>query len=101
MIRIQIVERPNARLFQILKKQMRTGGLRTFKLHKGGRKVTHVSDTIPGWMNWKPAEGVINCDVLSPHKPGREWHLAGAFVGRLADRFSDKIQSINIQFPKR
>jgi hypothetical protein len=37
--------------------------------------------------------------VISPRKPGREWQLFSAFLGRLADRYADQIIGINIQFP--
>jgi hypothetical protein len=50
-------------------------------------------------MNWSEADGVINCDVISPKKPGREWQLFSAFLGRLADRYADQIVAINVQFP--
>jgi hypothetical protein len=63
-------------------------------------KVTHRNKNIPGWINWKPSKGIIQCEVLSPRKPGREWQMTQVFVGRLADRFPDKIVTISIQFPK-
>jgi len=50
-------------------------------------------------MNWSVVDGVINCEVISPRKPGREWQLFSAFLGRLADRYADRIRAINIQFP--
>jgi hypothetical protein len=50
-------------------------------------------------MNWSVAGGVINCEVISPRKPGREWQLFSAFLGRLADRYADGIMAINVQFP--
>jgi hypothetical protein len=50
-------------------------------------------------MNWSYAEGVIICEVLSPHKPGNEWKLLSALMGRLADKYAEHIHSVNIQFP--
>jgi hypothetical protein len=50
-------------------------------------------------MNWSIAEGVINCEVISPRKPGREWQFFSAFLGRLADRYPELILAINVQFP--
>jgi hypothetical protein len=50
-------------------------------------------------MNWSMSEGIITCEVLSPNKPGREWQLFSAFLGRLADRYADRIVAINVQFP--
>jgi hypothetical protein len=50
-------------------------------------------------MNWSVHDGMINCEVISPRKPGREWQLFSAFLGRLADRYADQIIGINIQFP--
>jgi hypothetical protein len=50
-------------------------------------------------MNWSVSEGIITCEVISPNKPGREWQLFSAFLGRLADRYADRIVAINIQFP--
>jgi hypothetical protein len=45
------------------------------------------------------ADGVISCSVLSPRKPGREWQLFSAFLGRLAARYADSIVAIEVQFP--
>ena len=78
---------------------MRTGALRTFIAKKRGRKVLHKNSAYPGWMNWSMSEGIITCEVLSPNKPGREWQLFSAFLGRLADRYADRIVAINVQFP--
>jgi hypothetical protein len=97
MIRLQIAERPRAELFRRLKEAMRTGELRTFRLEKRGRKVVHVR--YPGWMNWSGADGMVHCEILSPQKPGTEWQFLGAFLGRLAHRYSADIVTIGIQFP--
>ena len=43
--------------------------------------------------------GMINCEVISPRKPGREWQFFSALLGRLADRYAGDILGINIQFP--
>ena len=99
MIRFQIIEQPGANLYKTLVAAMRQGELRTFHVKKRGRKVQHTNESYPGWMNWSTADGVINCDVISPNKPGREWQFFSAFLGRLADRYPDKIVAINIQFP--
>lgn len=98
MIRLQIVEREGAQLLEVLKNAMRSGDLRTFVLHKRGRKVTHRSKDYHGWMNWDSRMGVITCEILSPHKPGQEWKILSSFVGRLADRYGDRIHDIGIQF---
>lgn len=97
MIRFHIVERPGANLQRILTAAMRAGELRTFKALKRGRKIEHI--TYPGWMNWSAADGVISCTVLSPRKPGQEWQLFSAFLGRLAARYADSIVAIEVQFP--
>lgn len=97
MIRLRIVEAPGSKLYGALKSAMRSGELRTFSLQKRGRKVVH--QRYPGWMNWSHKGDVITCEVLSPRKPGTEWQFLSAFVGRLADRFSDSIESISIEFP--
>lgn len=99
MIRFQIVERAGINLHKNLVKAMRNGDLRTFIVRNRGRKVQHTSMDYPGWMNWSSAEGVINCEVISPRKPGGEWKLFSAFLGRMADRYADEIVAINIQFP--
>jgi hypothetical protein len=97
MIRFQIVERSGADLHRTLLDAMRSGALHTFSTSKRGRKVSHAKH--PGWMNWSVSEGVIACEVLSPHKPANEWQLFHAFLGRLAARFAPSIEAINIQFP--
>jgi hypothetical protein len=78
---------------------MRAGELRTFEATRRGRRIQHKNLSYPGWMNWSVADGVINCEVISPRKPGREWQLFSAFLGRLADRYANLILAINIQFP--
>ncbi len=97
MIRLQIVERPGTNLRQSLLRAMRLGDLKTFKSEKRGRKVLHVNH--PGWLNWSVSEGVITCEIRSPNKPGHEWKLLSAFIGRLADKYADSVHSIQIQFP--
>lgn len=97
MIRFQIVQRAGVDLRRSLVDAMRSGGLQTFNISKRGSKVTHAKH--PGWMNWSVSDGVLTCEVLSPRKPGHEWQLFHAFIGRLAARFADDIEAINIQFP--
>src|SRR5713101_8824924 len=63
MIRIQIVEREGAQLLETLKSAIRSGDLRTFQLHKHGRKVTHKSKDYHGWMNWESKMGVVTCEI--------------------------------------
>ena len=99
MIRFQIIERAGANLHKTLVDAMRAGELRTFEATRRGRRIQHKNLSYPGWMNWSVADGVINCEVISPHKPGREWQLFSAFLGRLADRYADRILAINVQFP--
>jgi hypothetical protein len=97
VIRFQIVERTGAALYGSIVDAMRHGDLKTFRAQKRGHKVHHVSK--PGWMNWSAAGGLIMCEVISPQKPGQEWQMFSAFLGRLADRYSDRIVAINVQFP--
>lgn len=100
MIRLQIVERQDANLYRTLIAAMRSGELRTFVVARRGKKVTHRNPNYSGWMRWTHAAGVISCEVLSPWKPGTEWRLLSALVGRLADKFADQVHSISIQFPE-
>jgi len=97
MIQFQIVEYFGADLYRSLLDSMKSGALQTFSASKRGRKISHVK--YPGWINWSNSEGVITCEVLSPHKPDNEWQLMHAFLGRLAARFARSIVAINIQFP--
>jgi hypothetical protein len=101
MIRFQIIERMGANLHKTLIEAMRAGELRTFEASKRGRRIQHKNILYPGWMNWSVHDGMINCEVISPRKPGREWQLFSAFLGRLADRYADRIIGINIQFPSQ
>jgi hypothetical protein len=100
MIRFQIIERTGADLYHVLLAAMRSKELRTFVVTRRGRKVQHVSKSYHGWMNWSVSHGVIGCEVISPQKPGGEWQLFSAFLGRLADRYADRIAAINVQFPQ-
>jgi hypothetical protein len=99
MIRFQIIERFGANLHKTLVDAMRAGELRTFEATRRGRRIQHKNLSYPGWMNWTVHDGLINCEVISPHKPGREWQFFSAFLGRLADRYAEDILAINIQFP--
>ncbi len=99
MIRFQIIERTGANLQKTLIDAMRTGELRTFQAMRRGRRIQHKNLSYPGWMNWSVSDGLINCEIISPRKPGREWQLFSAFLGRLADRYADQIVAINVQFP--
>src|SRR3970040_880802 len=99
MIRFQIIERAGANLYKTLVDAMRSGDLRTFEATRRGRRVQHKNLSYPGWMNWSVHDGMINCEVISPRKPGREWQFFSAFLGRLADRHAQPIVGINIQFP--
>jgi hypothetical protein len=99
MIRFQIIERTGVNLYKTLVDAMRAGELRTFQATKRGRRIQHKNILYPGWMNWSVHDGMINCEVISPRKPGREWQFFSAFLGRLADRYADQIIGINIQFP--
>jgi hypothetical protein len=99
MIRFQIIERAGANLHRTLVDAMRSGELRTFAATRRGRRIQHKNLSYPGWMNWSVHDGMINCEVISPHKPGREWQFFSAFIGRLADRYADDVVAINIQFP--
>jgi hypothetical protein len=99
MIRFQIFERAGANLHRTLIGAMRSGELRTFEATRRGRRIQHKNLSYPGWMNWSVHDGMINCDVISPRKPGREWQFFSAFLGRLADRYAGEILAINIQFP--
>ena len=99
MIRFQIFEQPGVNLHKTLVDAMRAGELRTFEATKRGRRIQHKNVLYPGWMNWSAHDGMINCEVISPRKPGREWQFFSAFLGRLADRYADQIVGINIQFP--
>ncbi|SRR5258706_16367255 len=95
MIRLQIVERPGAKLFSLLKRAIRSKDLRTFSLEKGGKRVVHIRS--PGHMNWVEFQGVISAQIRTPRDEGKEWQLLAAVVGRLADRFPGAVESINIQ----
>lgn len=99
MIRFQIIERTGANLHKTLVDAMRAGELRTFAATRRGRRIQHKNLSYPGWMNWSVVDTVINCEVISPRKPGREWQFFSAFLGRLADRYADRIVAINVQFP--
>ena len=99
MIRFQIIERSGANLHKTLVEAMRAGELRTFEATRRGRRIQHKNLSYPGWMTWFVHDGMINCEVVSPYKPGREWQFFSAFLGRLADRYADRIMAINVQFP--
>lgn len=99
MIRLQIVEQPGSRLYRSLIGAMRSGELRTFIVGRRGRRVTHRNPSYSGWINWSSTAGVISCEILSPRKPGTEWRLLSALVGRLADKYTGQVHGISIQFP--
>lgn len=99
MIRLQIVEQNQADLFRTLIRAMRTGDLRTFVAAKRGKKITHRNPNYSGSINCSHSSGVISCEIVSPRSPGNEWRLLSALIGRLADKFADRVHTIGIQFP--
>lgn len=98
MIRFQVMERDQAHLYQTLVKAMRAGDLRTFRVENRGRRVVHVR--YPGRITWTHAQGVIDATVVSPRRPGDEWQIFSAFIGRLAQRYAGSISGIIVQFPE-
>jgi len=99
MIRLQIIEKDQASLFEQMKTDMRTGSLRTFQLHNRGQRVKHKR--YHGWMKWASKNGVLDCEIRSPHRLEDESRFLGALIGRLSARYKDKVHSINIRFPER
>jgi hypothetical protein len=95
MIRLEIVERKGAKLYKKLIDAMRSGDLRTFVVTDRGKKVTHVRH--PGLMRWKESNGVIT-GTLRGTKGENAWQLLGAFLGRLAHKYADRVESIQIRF---
>jgi hypothetical protein len=95
MIRMQIVGRSGVKLYSLLKRAIRSKELRTFSLERKGARVVHVRS--PGFMTWADAQGVVACEIKSPHDEGKEWQLLTNVVGRLADRYPAVVESINIQ----
>src|SRR5215468_4118240 len=91
MIRLQIVERPGAELYKLLKRAIRSKDLRTFSLEKHGTRVVHIRS--PGYMKWTATDGLIACEIDSPKEPGKEWQLLSAVIGR----FAAFVDAINIQ----
>ncbi len=97
MIKIQIVERDGANLFQVVKSACYDGTLRTFSAEKRGKKITHT--TYPGYITWSSArDGVIIASLRSPQRPQDEWKILSAFIGRLADKYPSSIHTISLQF---
>lgn len=99
MIKFQIIEHQGRNLYKKLIADMKSGKLKTFSISKRGRKVAHTNLNYPGWINWTCNEGVITAEVLSPQKPGHEWQIFSALIGRLSDKYAEEIHSIGIQFP--
>jgi len=98
MIRFQVMERDQARLYGTLVKAMREGELRTFKVENRGRRVVHVR--YPGKITWTHSQGVIDATVVSPKRLGNEWQIFSALMGRLAQRYAGSISGIIVQFPE-
>ena len=98
MTTVEIVEREGSGLYQALRKDMRTGSLRTFSLKDRGRKVIHVS--APGRMTWRHSKGTIRCDIPVLSR-GEAWQFLSHWIGRLADRYSSDILSMSIRFGAR
>jgi len=98
MIRLEIVERKGAKLRKRLVDAMRSGELRTFKAADRGRKVTHLR--YPGQMRWTDAKGANGKIVatLRGVKGEAPWQLLGAFLGRIAHKYSAHVESIRMDF---
>ena len=98
MIQLQIVEQHGAKLYSELRSAMRSKSLRTFYTKNRGKTVLHSNPAYAGRMRWSHVDGVITGTIVSPRKPGTEWQFLSAFVGRLADRYAERIHGISIQF---
>jgi hypothetical protein len=93
MIKVEVVERRNGKLMAALKGAMRSGSLKTFYLARRGQRVKHRR--YKGMMSWKAGEGVVSCRISGVES----WQFLRAFIGRLSDRFSDRVESVHIEFP--
>ena len=78
-----------------MRKDMRSGNLRTLVLAKRGSKVKHKK--FGGWMNWKSRKGVLYCEIHS--RQNKEGQFLKSLIGRLYDRYAKLVNSVNIQFP--
>lgn len=95
MIRLEITERKGAKLRKRLIDAMRSGELRTFAAADRGRAVTHLR--YPGRMRWSEKDGTILATLSGP-KGEAPWQLLGAFLGRIAHRYSAQVESIRMDF---
>lgn len=96
MIKVKVVERKNGKLLATLKSAMRSGSLKTFYLADRGSRVKHKR--YKGAMRWEEKDGVLDCRILGGEPSG--WQFLRAFIGRLSDRFSDRVESVHIEFPE-
>jgi hypothetical protein len=71
-------------------------------LHRSGSKLKDrtkwVHSTYPGWINLARSIGGVVCAEVKSKKADAEWQLLQSLLGFIDRHFSDKIQSINIQY---
>ena len=99
MIHLQIVERGSNNLQALIRSAIRSGKITSFEIAKvkRGVKITHTAQDHPGAINFIQMVGLLLADVGCKN-PAKEWQLLEAFVGQLAQHFSDQIAAINMQF---
>ena len=95
-IRLQLVERDGTELYKTRIADMRSGKLEMLIVSPDGRKVTHAKFK-KARMNLALEHGVVVGEIKCSAGPDG-WKLLQAVVGRLADKYPDRVESVAIQF---
>jgi hypothetical protein len=103
MIRLTVIPRPRARLFDLLvSKELELRRRQRGTLHRSGRrqrgreKWTHA--TYPGWIVLqRRADGILGAAVHSRATDGG-WQLLTSLIGFLDRHFRDQIASVTISY---
>jgi hypothetical protein len=101
---IQIVPKEDERLYGLMvKKEIELSRKNKGSFYRSASKEhnrakwTHKS--YKGWIKLQRAEGeVVTVEIRSLSQSEDEWQIFHAFLGWLDRHFSDKIQSINVQY---
>lgn len=98
MIHVQIISRGAADVQAELRAAIEEQRMTTFEIEglRGGLRLRHKR--FAGEVRFRrDGRGGPELVSVRSRRPNEEWQLLSAFIGRLSDRFRDRIAGINIQ----
>jgi hypothetical protein len=96
VIHVQLVRRNRDDLQSLIRIAIKDGQIRSFQIDRvqGGFQISHKKYL--GIIKFQRTSGPLLATIQCKN-PKKEWQIFEAFVGRIADHFTDEIAAINIQ----